>query len=134
MNKTEHPYAQVLRWIADGEAVEVCGSLPNDFQVFPAEEILRGIANGVQPATYRLKPRTISINGHEVPEPMRVAPQIGSRFFLALTAQCILAGEHTWQGSHASIEWLAKGLCHVTREAAEAHAKALLSFTTTEAP
>jgi hypothetical protein len=37
--------------------------------------------------SYHRKPRTISINGHEVPEPMRVAPEIGDIYFCPEAAE-----------------------------------------------
>lgn len=84
---------------------------------------------------YRRKPRTININGHKVPEPLRVAPPLGTVVYLpgleshtenlnSLSIECMpdLAGE--WFKAN-----LARGILHATREAAEAHARALLSFT-----
>jgi len=78
---------------------------------------------------YRAKPCTITINGHEVPEPMREAPRLGAEFFLADPYGDATARRYAWYGSEAFPRWLARGLCHTTREAAEAHARALLSFT-----
>ncbi|EMT5674531.1 hypothetical protein WMR35_003943 [Morganella morganii] len=34
-----------------------------------------------------------------------------------------------WEGDHACNAWLDRGLIHLTKEAAEAHIAALLSFT-----
>lgn len=75
---------------------------------------------------YRIKPRTININDFEVPEPVSCAPDIGSDYFVV-----DLPGvDHTeWHGVELEYEWLNAGIIHLTREAAEIHAKALLSFT-----
>lgn len=79
---------------------------------------------------YRRKPRTININGFEVPEPMREAPRIGSIYYApTITYFNIATGSTTWDGGTVDCCWLARGLCHTTREAAELHARALLSFT-----
>ena len=78
---------------------------------------------------YRRKPRTITINGREVPEPMRQAPELMSPYFLT---DCRCEGKckaHIWRGDSIDTMWLSRGLCHSTEEAAIAHAEALLSFT-----
>lgn len=80
-------------------------------------------------AHYRRKPRTITINGREVPEPMRKAPEIGSEFYLADTSSRQLFAGSEWDGDEFDKRWLSRGLCHSTKEAAIAHAEALLSFT-----
>jgi hypothetical protein len=83
---------------------------------------------------FRRRPRTINLNGIDVPEPLRVAPEIGSEVFAAvLTAACPTYTAHplAWRGDASHHLWLKYGLIHLTREAAETHARALLSFTTT---
>jgi len=83
---------------------------------------------------YRRKQRTININGFEVPEPLRVAPEIGSKFYtpyiLAISQKNFWL-LNAWSNCNYSYKLLADGMVHKTREAAELHAKALLSFTTT---
>ncbi len=78
---------------------------------------------------YRRKPRTITINGREVPEPMREAAKRGKGYFIAVPTRNDLYSEETWRGDEMDICWLSRGLCHSTKEAALAHAEALLSFT-----
>jgi len=131
MSKTEHPYAQVLRWIADGETLEriYCGAWhPVD------EKVSLGLIQTevIGPGEFRLKPRTININGHEVPEPIREAPAMGTEYWTAGFALVGDMGTLHWEGDSVDSEHLRHGLCHATREAAEAHARALLSFTTQE--
>lgn len=76
---------------------------------------------------YRLKPRFININGHQVPEPVREPLKIGQVYWLARIHGAVDSFE--WEGDHACRAWLERGLIHLTKEAAEAHAAALLSFT-----
>lgn len=76
---------------------------------------------------YRRKPRTININGHEVPEPLRVAPAHGVTIYRACPKELWLSSQ--WQDSPYQRTALARGLLHATSEAAEVHARALLSFT-----
>ena len=77
---------------------------------------------------WKVKPKTISINGHEVPEPIRVKPNRGDNFYTvylsAGTVECF-----TFDDSMTCNRWFNQGLAHKTREAAELHLKALLSFT-----
>lgn len=77
---------------------------------------------------YRRKPRTIHINGFEVPEPVREPLQRGQEYFVAS-----IDGEKPemlpWDDDEIDKRVLKRGLIHLTREAAELHAKALLSFT-----
>lgn len=76
---------------------------------------------------YRRKPKTIRIGEYDVPEPMRVVP---TKPFWAVsltsTELCFLM---RWEGSAQNFYLLSSGLCHFTRDAATAHAVALIAFT-----
>ena len=76
---------------------------------------------------YRRKPKTITVNGIEVPEPAREAPKMGEKFFLVNLASPTLVNDYPWSNHRYDNEWLNKGLLHFTEEAAIAHAKALLA-------
>jgi hypothetical protein len=82
---------------------------------------------------WKIKPKTISINGFEVPEPVKEPLPVGKRFFipnLAVThPQSTLSSFTFWSGVEADMIWLQRGLIHLTEEAAIEHAKVLLSFT-----
>lgn len=137
MSKQEHPYAQVLRWIADGESIQADSNYDGHFlNVTCTKTLLEGIAEGraSDPDRFRLKPRTITINGHEVPEPMRVAPKWIAGYYMPDLIDSTYVATSYWGDDKYDEERLARGLCHLTREAAEAHARALLSFATTEQP
>lgn len=77
---------------------------------------------------YRIKPRTITVNGFEVPEPIREAPAVGTKCYLA----CVTKREFVcclyWDGLPADYHWLRLGLWHSTEEAAVIHAKAMLGI------
>jgi hypothetical protein len=133
MSKQEHAYAQVLRWIADGDDVEVRYGDGTWDLVGSNDALSQLVRNSHRsPDDFRLKPRTIKIGDFGVPEPMRVAPQISVFYWVADPDNNDLAFETTWDGDPRDRQRLARGICHTTREAAETHAKALLSFTTTE--
>jgi len=78
-------------------------------------------------AKYRIKPRTIRIGEYDVPEPMREAPEVGSRVFLFNMVGDTKATR--WDGDDVDKRMLNSGICHSTQEAAELHAKALISLT-----
>ena len=78
---------------------------------------------------YRRKPCTININGREVPEPVREPLKEGQKYYIpsleySPTYNCV-----AWADGTFDRFWLERGLIHLTREAATAHAKELLSFT-----
>ena len=75
---------------------------------------------------YRLKPRTININGFEVPEPLRHEPSDGTVYYVLDMSEVIVL---KWTSDVSEYQWLKAGLIHLTRENAEKHIEALLSFT-----
>lgn len=75
---------------------------------------------------YRLKPRVININGFEVPEPLRNIPSCGTEYFLI---DFLKVNNMTWTDYDDEHNCLKAGLIHLTRENAEKHLEALLSFT-----
>ncbi len=79
---------------------------------------------------YRRKPRVI--NGIEVPEPMREKPELDTQYFFVTIGVNESVGIARWDDHAIDIRLLELGICHLTREAAELHAKALLSFTKKE--
>ncbi len=77
---------------------------------------------------YRLKPHTIDINGHQVPEPERESPEDGDELYIAdITSNGAL--RLMWTNHESDRRLLARGVLHLTKEAAESHIAALLSFT-----
>ena len=82
---------------------------------------------------YRRKPRTISINGYEVPDPVREPLGENDVYYYVTFGSLYTANgasESRWcDAAGVSRLRLDKGIIHLTREAAEIHAKALLSFT-----
>ena len=76
----------------------------------------------------RLKPSVITINGYEVPEPCREPLGEYERYWYP---SCGFSPVKIsmWEGGIYDHTLLSQGLIHKTKEAAEAHADALLSFT-----
>ncbi len=76
---------------------------------------------------YRRKPKTILINGHEVPEPHRTPLNDGEVYW----ALSLFSGATSlsWADYDFDNSYLENGFIHLTKEAAEKHFNALKSFT-----
>lgn len=140
--KTEHKYAQVLRWIADGEDVqarlpgsEVSGefeSLIGNFNAWNYSDdwkqcLLSGDFGGHE-WEFRLKPRTITVNGREIVAGETIEPAFGTRYYAADPYSMDFHSDDKWAGWPQHHEWLRRGLVHLTKENAIAHAKAMLGI------
>ena len=78
------------------------------------------------------KPRTITINGIDVPSPEVVAPAVGTRYWWPDLFGGVMSTYSTWYNDEQDKQALARGIVHLTEAAALKHAEALLSFTTKE--
>jgi len=78
---------------------------------------------------FRIVPKTININGHEVPEPLREAPEYGTTYFYPYFCDIIRSLSSNWKGDLVDENQLKVGFVHLTEKAAIKHAEALLSFT-----
>ena len=76
---------------------------------------------------YRRKPKTIRIGEYNVPEPMRVAPAGDVGYWTPLLGQNG-PRSYAWRGDEVDQWLLTAGLVHATHEAADTHAKALVSL------
>ncbi|QTL38756.1 hypothetical protein HGO23_12795 [Xenorhabdus budapestensis] len=79
---------------------------------------------------YRLKPRTIRIGEYDVPEPVRVEPEINTKYFSpSILSPSVLFVSFEWSGDFYDSIALNRGMVHLEKESAELHAKALISLT-----
>lgn len=128
---TPHPYAHILRAIAEGTTIQIRRIADEDSWFdLPSNDVLSMIADG----TYKqqgLRVKPLIINGHHVTEPERKPPPHGAAYWLADIVSSDLSdmSEFTWQGNAVDHQWLDRGLIHLTKEAALIHAKALISLT-----
>ena len=76
-----------------------------------------------------VKPGFININGHMVPEPEREELLNGEPYYVADMSKPSSPWDMIWYGNDRDYDRLDAGAIHTTKEAAELHAKALLSFT-----
>jgi hypothetical protein len=77
---------------------------------------------------WKVKPKTININGYKVPEPIRIRPRKDELCYIPYLSDSKVQ-EFNFADSITSSRWFNQGLLHKTREAAELHLDALLSFT-----
>ena len=76
---------------------------------------------------YRRKFKVILINGHEVPEPHRTPLKEGEGYWTFTFADGI--ANLCWLSDNDDSNYLKNGVVHLTKEAAEKHFNALISFT-----
>lgn len=124
MNGKPHPHAELIKQMVDDDTLRAtCTKWTGDFEVITVL--------GNQHEDWRLvppKPKTITIvaNGktYELPEPMRVAPrERGDAYYLCTTSGNVEANE--WTNHEIEVEFLEQGVCHATREAAQAWVDAM---------
>lgn len=75
---------------------------------------------------FRLAPRTVTVNGVEVPAPESVAPEEGTYYFVVALHLDDLFSEEVWCGDEEDGLWLSKGLVYFSKEYTIARAKAML--------
>jgi hypothetical protein len=123
----EHQYAKILRAIADGKVVQWV-DLSGEWHNSNVETILRHISAGnYPPSRYRVKPATITINGVEVPEPVREALEHGQEYWVVNPLNGGGFNGGVWDENNIfCVNWLKRGLIHLTKESAEQHARALI--------
>lgn len=130
-----HPAADLLAEIA-----EVARTHPEPWREFEwwnairerwvCEKSFGGLIHSIREGCdIRRKPRTITINGHEVLEPVREPLERGDIYAFPCTGINSGFMETTWTESQHDYDRLDAGLIHLTRAAAVKHAEALISFT-----
>jgi hypothetical protein len=81
----------------------------------------------------RDKQKTININGYDVPEPVRELPSDLTVYWCpSILSTTYMSHAFAWLNGEFDVALLKRGLVHLTKEAAELHSKALLSFTNGE--
>lgn len=80
----------------------------------------------VPSSKYRRKPRTMNINGHEFPEPLRVAPAVSTAYWVYANSTLKPTAKLFWHGDKYDLEYLSLGMCQATKEGALAQAKAIV--------
>lgn len=76
---------------------------------------------------YRRKPQTVTINGFEVPAPLKVAPD-GGRYYIEYVDEDCFYSHSIWSGHTYDRKCLKRGIAHATKEGAIASCKARLGI------
>ena len=125
-------HARVRDWYAELAPIITAAAAGKVAQYLAADDnwyTITGVF--VYPNKYRVKPeepKTIKVNGFDVPEPMREAPADYTQYFSADTTELDYYYENSWVATPLETRWLLRGLLHSTKEAAVAHAKAMLGI------
>lgn len=77
---------------------------------------------------FRPIPKTIKVNGFDVPAPMSKAPERGAKFYNPSICYYDYFDVGEWIGDGNNNMWLSRGLVHSNKSAAIAHAKAMLGI------
>lgn len=76
---------------------------------------------------FKLKPKSITINNINLPEPLSNEPEKDSEYWVSSPELDYLALRSVWSGSLHEKLWLKRGLLHSSKDNAIAHAKALIA-------
>lgn len=112
----------MLQWLTDP-------TLEVEFESFMGKWITTKAPEWHPTTLYRFKQKTIRIGEFDVPEPLCIAPKIGTRYWVPVMDFNVLTGPLTWDNCVYDQTALKKGMAHSVRRNAEIHAKALLSLT-----
>jgi len=129
-NITMHPYAEILRAIADGKKIEYKNYTDEWCEVDNATAL--GMISVAVYTEFRIKPEVILINGIEVPKPCSNALAPETIYYIPYLEAKQVDYRWTsisWDNDSYDLHMLKLGLVHLTKEAAIKHAEALLSFT-----
>lgn len=120
---TQHPYADILRAIADGHGIQFKPEESETWIDRSAANVLRMVQLQTDsPLQFRIKPSTVLINGKDVPAPLSVPPACGT---MVWEPTICANGEH-WQGLVHQFHLLNSGKLFASSEDCRTHAQALL--------
>lgn len=132
MSQNKHKYADILIAVANGENIQIQHyDIRAEWDNVDYQTVLSHIYSDKGTGCIRIKPKTIMINGHEVPEPLRVKPEYSSEYYypsIGIYTDTAYDYSH-WTDGVLDNERFNCGILHSTEEAAIKHAEALLSFT-----
>lgn len=121
-----HPYADILRAVADGKTVQMRRKKHAEEWRTP-ENPLRFLGDScADEYEFRVKPETIILAGHEFPEPVRKSLKYGAPYFMVSLRDAPYT-EHRWRGYQHDHRGLKCGLIQLTAEGAVAQVKAMIA-------
>lgn len=118
-----HPYAEVLRAIADGQSIQFMPEGSNQWVDRSATNVLRMVQLETEdPIQFRIKPQMVNVNGRTVPAPLQNTPENGT---MVWQATICANGEH-WAGAEHQLRLLQAGKLFMSSSDCHEHAAALL--------
>lgn len=78
--------------------------------------------------TYRIKPKTIIVNGREVPEPLKEIPQLGEQYWCVAPNHKRGVMSYIWADDELDNKLFKRNICHGERESTQIHTAALLGI------
>lgn len=129
MAKTPHPYADILRAIADGETVQ-WKPQGCDWQDLATENGLLAVTSPspVPVEQLRVKPRTIRVGEVDVPEPTREALAVGSIYWIASHFLEEYASQNVCRGDRLDRLYLERGACYENEADAKTAGRAIATL------
>lgn len=126
----EHKYSQALRWIAEGEKVEIrWGSSPAWMQMSERNELVNDeVMRGCGEYEFRIKPRTLNIAGSEIEAPLQSAAHGSNAYAHSAAGGINHITFNTSNDEHADA--LANGRLFATPEAAKSAYDAITALLT----
>jgi hypothetical protein len=118
--KTPHPHKDLICQWAEDTSQEL---QKKSYSTASWVECAIGEVIQVSDWEYRIKPKMISLNGFEYPEPLKEAPEKGAIVFHYGDAEVIT---HRWLALDWQLELLKQRRLHLTREAAQQHFEAVI--------
>lgn len=125
----EHKHAEVLRALADGVPIdefeiEYLGQGFGKLKYYLLCDAIMDPDNW----EIRRKPQYIIVNGFKVPKPLDVMPKHGTDYFIPNPCEDDMFSDCGWRFDDEDTMYFRRNIVHPTKEAAIAHAKAMLGI------
>lgn len=112
---------EILQALLDGKDIERYNATNDAWDIVKNYDY--AIYHLYQGNRIRIKPRTIIVNGVEVPEPMKVRPERGTIYYTAGTNPGVSV---KWCNDTFDEDYFNAGICHNTPYAATLHWEAMI--------
>lgn len=117
MNKnTPHPYAAVLRAIADGYPVQWQGTLGTWKDQSVGGTLAEIEQASYAPERYRVRPSTVTLAGYEVARPFTVPPEFGATYWYLNPNYDENVDYYEWDGGSTDRMLLDGGMCWLNKQ------------------
>ena len=123
----KHKHADILQAIAEDKDVKIEFHYSADRPWVSVDRVtvFHAVANE-WPVEYRIAPKTIKIGDVDVPEPMQVAPALGTKYWFIDFYGAKIVAPFFWNADTTDNRLLKFGVCHLTEAAAREHAEAII--------